>query len=168
MPATKPPEISKRDIENARKAEADAGPRVIAARYRRSTAKIEVDYANGVTIAVPVALIEELSLLPEPPTAAGLSSIEIMGDGRYIDFPKIDASVHAPSILKGIFGTKAWMSEIARGLGSAKSPAKAAAARENGKKGGRPRKQAAPAETEKTETSGRVKPVVEIRLAHAV
>jgi hypothetical protein len=35
------------------------------------------------------------------------------------------------------------MRELARGMGSATSDAKAAAARENGKKGGRPRKQAA-------------------------
>ena len=42
--------------------------------------------------------------------------------------------------MNGIFGTKAWMNELARRAGSVTSPAKAAAARANGAKGGRPRK----------------------------
>jgi hypothetical protein len=49
----------------------------------------------------------------------------------------VDLSI--PGLLAGLFGTKAYM---ARRAGQAKSPAKAAAARENGRKGGRPRKQA--------------------------
>ena len=43
-------------------------------------------------------------------------------------------------LLNGILGTKALMSELARRAGSVTSPAKAAAARVNGAKGGRPRK----------------------------
>ena len=41
---------------------------------------------------------------------------------------------------RALFGTKAWMSELARRGGRITSPAKAAAARANGAKGGRPRK----------------------------
>ena len=45
------------------------------------------------------------------------------------------------SPLMGLFGTRAWMArEQARIAGTARSPAKAAAARENGRKGGRPRR----------------------------
>ena len=41
----------------------------------------------------------------------------------------------------GVFGTRAWMmSELARRAGQTKSKAKAAAARANGRKGGRPRR----------------------------
>ena len=42
--------------------------------------------------------------------------------------------------MNGIFGTKAWMNELARRAGSVTSPAKAAAARADGAKRGRPRK----------------------------
>lgn len=42
--------------------------------------------------------------------------------------------------MNGVFGTRKWMSELARRAGRATSPAKAAAARANGAKGGRPRK----------------------------
>jgi len=46
-----------------------------------------------------------------------------------------------PALVSGIFGTRAWMTrELARAAGRTKSPAKAAAARSNGAKGGRPRK----------------------------
>lgn len=44
-----------------------------------------------------------------------------------------------PGLMAGIFGTKSWM---ARRAGQATSAAKAAAARENGAEGGRPRKSA--------------------------
>ena len=40
----------------------------------------------------------------------------------------------------GVFGNREWMSELARHAGSRTSAAKASASRENGKKGGRPRK----------------------------
>jgi len=42
-------------------------------------------------------------------------------------------------LMAGLFGTRVWMAEIGRSGGSATSQAKAAAARINEKKGGRPR-----------------------------
>jgi hypothetical protein len=47
--------------------------------------------------------------------------------------------ISLPGLMNGIFGTRAHMARLA---GSATSPAKAAAARANGAKGGRPRKTA--------------------------
>jgi hypothetical protein len=136
--------ISNEQIAAARKAGAAVGPIVTAARYRRGSGKLEIEYANGVTLSVPVAIIQELQLAGVA-SAADLAKIEVWGAGRDLYFPRLEVFVHAPSLLQGIFGTKAWMRELARGMGSATSPAKAAAARENGKKGGRPRKpQAAP------------------------
>ncbi|PZP25441.1 MAG: DUF2442 domain-containing protein, partial [Kocuria rhizophila] len=53
------------------------------------------------------------------------------------------ADVYVPGFMKGIYGTRRWMAALlgAEG-GKSSSPAKAAAARTNGAKGGRPRKQA--------------------------
>jgi hypothetical protein len=136
--------ISNEQIAAARKAGAAVGPVVTAARYRRASGKLEIEYANGVTLSVPVAIIQELRLAGEA-SAADLAKIEVWGAGHDLYFPRLEVFVHAPSLLQGVFGTKAWMRELARGMGSATSPEKAAAARENGKKGGRPRKpQAAP------------------------
>jgi hypothetical protein len=130
-------------IAAARKAAKAAGPRVVQARYRRSSAKLEVAYENGVTLAVPVGLIEEFAALEAPPILADLSKIEIWGGGYDLFFPRLDTFVNGPALLSGALGSQAWMRELARGMGRAKSPAKAAAARANGLKGGRPRKHSA-------------------------
>jgi len=48
-----------------------------------------------------------------------------------------------PGLLQGTFGTRRWMAgELGAAGGKARSTAKVAAARENGRKGGRPRKAA--------------------------
>jgi hypothetical protein len=132
-------DILNEQIEAARKAGASTGPIVTTARYRRASGKLEVEYANGVTLAVPITLIQEFQFAGDP-SAADLARLEIWGAGHDIYFPRLDVFVHAPTLLQGVFGTRQWMRDHARGMGSAKSPAKTAAARENGKKGGRPRK----------------------------
>ncbi|WP_323074229.1 DUF2442 domain-containing protein [Mycetohabitans endofungorum] len=134
--------ISKEQIGSARKAGAAIGPTVNAARYRRASGKLELEYANGMTLSVPIALIQELQLAGDV-RSADLAAIEIWGAGYDLYFPRLSVFVHTPSLLQGVFGTQAWMRELARGMGLATSRAKAAAARENGKKGGRPRKQPA-------------------------
>jgi hypothetical protein len=53
----------------------------------------------------------------------------------------LDVDLYVPALVAGIFGTRSWMTrELAAIAGRSKSAAKAAAARANGKKGGRPRK----------------------------
>jgi hypothetical protein len=63
--------------------------------------------------------------------------------GFNLHWPTLDVDLYVPALVSGIFGTRDWMSkQLARVAGQAKSPAKAAAARANGAKGGRPRKAA--------------------------
>jgi hypothetical protein len=79
-----------------------------------------------------------------PGWEAALADVEIAGAGHALHWPQLDADFTVPGLLMGVFGTRAWMaSEFARRAGQAKSPAKAAAARANGRKGGRPRRKAA-------------------------
>jgi hypothetical protein len=51
-------------------------------------------------------------------------------------------------LVMGLFGSKAWMTELGRQGGKLKSVAKAQASRDNGKRGGRPRKTIATAANE--------------------
>ena len=83
----------------------------------------------------------------EHATAEQLNEIEISPSGYGLHFPKLDADLYLPSLLEGVFGSERWMaSRMGRRGGKSRSAAKTMAARENGKKGGRPRqKQAAAA-----------------------
>jgi len=63
----------------------------------------------------------------------------VLGAGYGLHREALDVDLSIPGLLAGLFGTKAYM---ARHAGRATSPAKAAAARANGAKGGRPRKSA--------------------------
>lgn len=70
---------------------------------------------------------------------AGLRHEETLGKGYGLHWEELDVDLSLPGLMAGIFGTRTWM---ARRAGQATSAAKAAAARANGAKGGRPRKAA--------------------------
>jgi len=144
--------ISHKQIERAREVGA-RGPVVVTVRYNRTDERLEIGFANGVHLAVPVALIQDLQMLKPVPTAAQLAEVEVWGGGQSVFFPQLDLSLWAPGLLQGVFGTRGWMRELARGMGSATSPAKAAAARANGRKGGRPRKQSLATDQEAKQTA---------------
>lgn len=54
-------------------------------------------------------------------------------------FPHLDADIYLPALLDGFLGSRRWMAaQIGKTGGLATSEAKVAAARRNGKLGGRP------------------------------
>jgi hypothetical protein len=74
---------------------------------------------------------------------ADLGEIEISPAGLGLHWPRLDADLYVPALLQGVFGTRQWMAaQLGAAGGRARSEAKAASARENGRKGGRPRKNA--------------------------
>ena len=72
--------------------------------------------------------------------ASELQTIEISAAGLGLHWPKLDADLYVPTLVKGMLGTKRWMAEIGAAGGKASTEAKAEAARANGRLGGRPRK----------------------------
>lgn len=110
-------------------------PRAAAARYDRQLGQVVVELTNGCTFAFPPRLAEGL----ETATGDQLAAVEVLGSGYGLHWEALDADLSIPGLLAGLFGTRAHMARLA---GQATSPAKAAAARANGAKGGRPRKAA--------------------------
>ena len=113
-------------------------PRAVAARYDRETGRVTVELANGCTYIFPAELAQELRGADDE----ALSGVAVDGAGFNLHWPAINADLYVPALVAGVFGTRDWMAkEWARTAGRATTPAKAAASRANGAKGGRPRKQ---------------------------
>jgi hypothetical protein len=133
------PDALDREIEEAERRGRRIGreePRAASARYARETGRIEVDLTNGCGFAFPAALVVGLSQA----SADQLSEVEVLGLGLGLHWETLDLDLSVPELLAGVFGTRAWMNRVqASKAGSASSPAKAAAARRNGAKGGRPK-----------------------------
>jgi hypothetical protein len=110
-------------------------PRATSARYDASSGRVIVELTNGCTFAFPARLAQGL----EDATDEQLAGVEVLGAGYGLHWEELDTDLSMPGLLAGLFGTAAW---TARHAGRATSPAKAAAARVNGRKGGRPRKSA--------------------------
>jgi hypothetical protein len=129
-------ELTDKDIDAALARGQEAAsvePRAASARYDRRLDRIVVELTNGCTFAFPPRLAQGL----EQATEDELAEVEVMGAGYGLHWETLDVDFTVPGLLAGIFGTRAYM---ARHAGRTTSPAKAAAARANGAKGGRPRK----------------------------
>lgn len=108
-----------------------------AVRYNQRRQRVIVHLSTGVELTFPVALAEGLAgASPEE-----LAEIEISPTGLGLHWPRLDADLHVPALLQGVFGSRSWMaSHMGTAGGKSRSSAKVAAARENGRKGGRPRR----------------------------
>lgn len=134
-------EIGEHELELAEKrtqALREAGY-AVSARYDHPSGRIIIDLSTGIQLVVPTIKIQGLSgASPED-----LERIEISPAGLGLHWPALDADVFIPGLLQGILGTKRWMArQLGAAGGKVRSPAKASAAQENGRKGGRPRKTA--------------------------
>jgi Protein of unknown function (DUF2442) len=134
----------KRSYERASEAGQKAAasePRARSARYDARNNRIVVELSNGCVFAFPPQLAQGLGHA-DPKQLASVKTTP-RGGGLHWETLNVDLSV--PNLMLGIFGTKAWMRELGRRGGSAISKVKVRAARENGKKGGRPAKAKKPA-----------------------
>lgn len=113
-------------------------PRAAAAEYDSREDRLNLRLKNGANLSLPLDLFEEF----EGATPEQKGDLEITPSGYGLHWESLDIDLSVPSIVKQVLGAKVWQGEVARSFASIRSEAKAAAARENGKKGGRPRKTA--------------------------
>lgn len=138
--------------------------RAVRAYYDRDAKRLVVELATGVTVLFPPELLQGLKGAP----ADELASVEVSPHGTSLHWEELDADFSVDGLISGVFGTRAWMADLGRKGGKATSEAKAAAARANGMKGGRPRNiVASPPEQQEQVSSGHDAPefgVFEARL----
>ena len=108
-------------------------PRALSARYDLQSGRVVIELKNGAEIAIPHRIIQGL----ERAEPRQIADVQIQGQGYGLRWEGLDLDLSVPGLLAGVFGTAAYMAGKA---GRVRSAAKAAAARKNGKKGGRPRK----------------------------
>jgi hypothetical protein len=108
-------------------------PHAVSARYDARSDRIIVELTSGATFAFPPRLAQGLA----DAAPAHLAEVELLGDGEALHWETLDVDYSVAGLVNGIFGTAKWTAARA---GRSTSLAKAAAARANGAKGGRPRK----------------------------
>ena len=124
-------EAYQKATESGRRLQAK-GPVAKLAKYVAGRIHVELD--NGCAFEFPVAYAQELANAKP----ADLRQVEVTAAGLGLYWPTLDADLYIPNVFKGVLGTREWMAQIGAAGGKAKTQAKSMAARENGKRGGRP------------------------------
>jgi hypothetical protein len=110
-------------------------PRAALAAYRSQERALRIELANGATITLPVKRISAL----KGASPKDLRAVEVLGRGGGLHWEGLDLDLSVPGLLSSVFAGPEWLAELGRIGGRNSSAAKAAAARRNGRKGGRPR-----------------------------
>ena len=110
-------------------------PRAARATYYAKEHVLQIELTNGAAITVPVKLIPAL----KGASPSDIRSVEVLGRGGGLHWEALDVDLSVPGLVSSVFAGPEWMAELGRVGGRRSSAAKAAAARRNGRKGGRPR-----------------------------
>ncbi len=113
-----------------------AEPHAQSVSYDRNSNRLVIEFKNGAMFAVPCDLLTELK-------GAGpdeIAEVTLLPRGAALHWEKLNQDFSIASLMANVFGHSVWFSELGRRGGAVSSEAKAAAARANGQKGGRPAK----------------------------
>jgi len=119
----------------AGKRAAKTEPRAAYVEYRALGRVLRIELTNGAAVTLPVRLIPSLSRA----APRDVRTVEILGRGGGLHWERLDLDLSVPGLFSSVFAGPEWLAELGRIGGRKSSAAKAAAARKNGRKGGRPR-----------------------------
>jgi hypothetical protein len=132
-----------RQYEEATRREEEAAarePRASAARYDGRSRRLVIELTNGAIFIVPIAQLDGFA----DARPRDIAAVEVMPGGSALHWERLDIDYSVTGLIAGVFGTRPWMAELGRKGGRVSSEAKAAAARKNGARGGRPPKPKVP------------------------
>jgi Protein of unknown function (DUF2442) len=109
-------------------------PRAKSVYYDPKERRVVLALTNGADFRFPVASVPELAAAPE----SEIKKVEISTSGTTLRWKTLNADLSLAGLMLGIFGPRSLMAQVGSVGGRVVSPAKAAAARANGQKGGRP------------------------------
>jgi hypothetical protein len=111
---------------------------LVDAHYDRTSDAVVLIFRGGGAMTIPRHAIPGLERQP----AAALESMTVSPAGDALLWPAIDADVYVPGLVERAFGNRLFAAAAGRRGGQRRTKAKMTAARQNGAKGGRPRKRA--------------------------
>jgi hypothetical protein len=111
-------------------------PRAVSATFDARNDSLKIELATGIQIIIPRRVLQGL----EDASARQVASVQIGEDELSLHWESLDVDHYIPYLLEGFLGTRKWMTELGKMGGASRSPAKQAASRKNGRKGGRPPK----------------------------
>jgi hypothetical protein len=85
-------------------------PRARTARYDRRMGHVIVELSNGAKFIFPSDLAQGIA----GASGEDLGTIEISPSGEGLRWPTFDADFSLPELMRGVFGTKAWMQGLRR------------------------------------------------------
>jgi Protein of unknown function (DUF2442) len=110
--------------------------RATSAHYDAGRNRVVVRLTTGVEIGFARRDVEGL----QHASTEDLKSIEVEAFGLGIHFPRLDADLYVPALLKGVLSSSRWMAARLRAAGGGtRSPSKSTATGENGKSSGQRR-----------------------------
>ena len=110
---------------------------VTGVRYVPRRDAIELVFTGGATMTIPRQAIGELA----DASPSALNGVILSPAGDAVSWRALDVDIYIPGLLERVFDTRMFAASSGRRGGRRTSKAKAVAARANGAKGGRPRKQ---------------------------
>jgi Protein of unknown function (DUF2442) len=92
------------------KALAETEPRAVNAWYEVDSERVFMELTNGVIMGFPYQLLQGLG----NGTPEELAEVEVMPTGSALHWESLDADLGVAQLVSGLFGSKAWMTELGR------------------------------------------------------
>ena len=84
------------------------GPRAATAHYDAANGMVVIKLRSGAIFSFPAAIAQGLT----EASTEDLQAVEVTPSGSGLHWETLDADLHVPSWLSGVFGTRKWMEQL--------------------------------------------------------